>query len=230
MLTQIGDLSVIQAPIFLETSWLWHGFGFQNVSIESYVEASRFGGIKIPKIKQAHTDVISLDGAEMTADAMITDKPNLLLHVRTADCLPILLVDPEHRAIGVVHAGWRGTAGRLIEKTLLKMQETYGTNFEKVKGALGPAIGGREYVVKMEVMQEFKKAGLFPAPWFQEQDREHWHLDIAFANRHLLQVLGVASTNLYLSLACTKSDLRLASFRRDGARRGEQVNFVMIRA
>lgn len=230
MLIRAGGSPLIQAPAFVQESWLCHGFGFQGITIEAYAEALQLSRIHLPKMDQRHTDQILFDGEEGVGDARVTDRPHLLVHVRTADCLPVLICDPERRAVAVVHAGWRGTAARLVQKTLRAMKERYGTDFSKVKVAIGPAIGGREYQVGIEVVAVFEKAGLFPGPWCQDQDRDHWHLDLAYANRFLLREIGVRSDNLYLSLACTKSDPRFASFRRDGKKRGEQVHFMMIRS
>ena len=229
MLTKIGNFPVMQAPLLVEEHWLRHGFGFQNIAIEQYCDFLGCDDLKIPKIKQAHTDILSIDGEEITADAMMTDRPGLLLHVRTGDCLPILMADPEHRAIAAVHAGWRGTAARLVEKTLHAMHEHYGTDFSKVKVALGPAIGGRNYPVGIDVVKELENTGLCPGPWCTGASRGKWSLDIAFANRFLLQKRGVTGDRIFLSLSCTFCDNRLASFRRDGAARGEQANFILIR-
>lgn len=230
MLIRAGGCPLIQVPAFMQESWLCHGFGFQGITIEDYAEALQLSRIRFPKIDQRHTDQILFDAEEGVGDARVTDRPNLLLHVRTADCLPVLVADTEHRAVAVVHAGWRGTATRLVQKTLRAMKERYGTDFSKVKVAIGPAIGGREYQVGIEVVKTFEKAGLYPAPWCQDQDRDHWHLDLAYATRFLLRELGVHAENIYLSLACTKSDPRFASFRREGENRGEQVHFILIRS
>jgi len=129
-------------------------------------------------LKQRHTDTIQVlrknsrrngvgrarrerDGAvKLTGDALITDRPGLLLAVQVADCLPILLFDAEKRVVAAVHAGWRGTAKRIAEKAVGRMRAEFGSNPKKLRAVIGPGIHGCCYEVGRDVVEAFD--GQFP--------------------------------------------------------------------
>lgn len=90
-------------------------------------------------------------------DGLITNIPGLVLSTFFADCVPLYFVDPVHRAIGMSHSGWRGTVGRMGEKTLKAMHEAYGTDPEDVICAIGPSICQDCYEVSADVASEFAK-------------------------------------------------------------------------
>ena len=94
-------------------------------------------------------------GEPCKGDASITNRPGLLLAIQTADCVPILLVDPKKRAIAAIHAGWRGTLARIAAKTIGKMQMHFGTNPRDLLAAIGPSIGPCCYEVGTEVATQF---------------------------------------------------------------------------
>ena len=91
-------------------------------------------------------------------DALITDEPGLPLLLCFADCTPILLLDPAHRAVGIAHGGWKGTVRRIAAKTVLRMQREFGTRPENVLAAIGPSIGPCCYEVGPEVERQFQEA------------------------------------------------------------------------
>jgi len=88
-------------------------------------------------------------------DALLTNQPGLLLSVRTADCLPVLLADPRRRAVGVVHAGWRGALARIVAKAVGEMRRLFGSQPEDLRAALGPSIRVCCYEVGQEVVDAF---------------------------------------------------------------------------
>ncbi len=101
------------------------------------------------------------DGAlKLVGDALITDRPGLLLSVQVADCLPILLADPERKVVAAVHAGWRGTAKRIAEKAVGAMRQEFGVDPKKLRAAIGPGVHACCYEVGREVLEAF--AGQFP--------------------------------------------------------------------
>jgi YfiH family protein len=89
-------------------------------------------------------------------DGLVTDTPGLLLAVRTADCLPLLIVDPKKRAIGAFHAGWRGTLKRIAEKGVGEMRRWFGSKPEDLRAAIGPCIHSCCYEVGEEVREQFQ--------------------------------------------------------------------------
>lgn len=238
MLTSIQSLPVIQVPLLQQYDWLVHGFGLKDVTMEQYADAFGCAGAVIPQTAQIHGKKVHVVGkggsggfpGKLDGDALVTAAPRYVCWVRSADCLPLLLVDPVHRAVGAIHAGWRGTAQKVVLETIQTMQREWKSDPADLKAALGPCIGGRSYRVGSDVAAAFREAGLYPGPWLEEIDRDHWYLDIAFANLHLLQTAGVPRESIYLSLACTASDTgRFHSFRAERGKKGKQVSFVMIR-
>lgn len=122
-------------------------------------------------LKQRHTDIVRVvegrprgagvvrerDGAvKLHGDALITDQPGLLLAVQVADCLPVLLVDPEKRVVAAVHAGWRGTVKRIAEKTVGEMRARFGCRPRDLRAAIGPGIHRCCYEVGRELVERFE--------------------------------------------------------------------------
>lgn len=95
---------------------------------------------------------LSLNEFHLKADAILTNRPNVTLMMRFADCVPILLFDPVNRAIAIAHAGWIGTVDKIARKTLLGLVENYGTNPNDVIAAIGPSIGPDHYSVGGDVL------------------------------------------------------------------------------
>jgi hypothetical protein len=158
----------------------------------------------------------------------MTNVPGLLLVIRTADCLPVLLVDPENRAVAAVHCGWRGTEKRILEKSVRAMGEAYGSNPADILVALGPCIGAACYEVGPEVREGFLKAG-FPesvlcgAPCRQGK----YLLDLRAANLGLLAALGFKKNQISNpGPACTHCEPRLLSYRRNPADTRRMYNFI----
>jgi len=98
--------------------------------------------------------------AQPEGDALLTDQAGVLLSVRTADCLPLLLVDPKRQAVAAVHAGWRGALGRIIEKTVGEMRRVHGSSPSSLLAVLGPSIRACCYEVGEDVEEAFQ--GSFP--------------------------------------------------------------------
>jgi polyphenol oxidase len=129
--------------------------------------------------------------------------------VKTADCLPILLVDERRRAVGAVHAGWRGTVSRVAISTLRAMSTWWGTRPEDLHAAIGPGIGKCCFEVGPEVAVQFGE----PA------DRAH--IDLEAANCRQLVEAGLAPERIYSSGLCTFCSHELFhSFRRDREQAG----------
>lgn len=149
------------------------------------------------------------------ADAVVTNKPGLLLVVSVADCLPVLFHDPETGAVGAAHCGWRGSVGGIAAATLTRMTELYGSNPQDVRVAFGPSISGQNYQVGAEVVEAFIQAG-FPAKITKPDSEDRYRLDVAAANRWALLEHGVRPDYLWESGLCTYADpVLFYSHRRD---------------
>jgi YfiH family protein len=140
-------------------------------------------------------------------DALITDTPGIALFATYADCYPVLLWDPEHRAVGLVHAGWRGTEARVAARAVEAMHKEFGSDPARLKAAIGPGVCGRCYEVGEEV------ASRFPARFSTPGAPSKFLLDLAAANAAQLEQAGV--TDIHELGMCTKETSFLPSHRRD---------------
>jgi hypothetical protein len=272
---------ILQVPAFARIPWLIHGFstrpggvseldgqkilnlGFADWdSKENVLENRRrfqsalgADSLQLVALKQIHSDVVHLFEAPPSApcrgDASATNRPGLLLGVQTADCVPILLVDPKKRAVAAIHAGWRGTLQRIVTKAIGKMHMQFGTRPADLLAAIGPSIGGCCYEVGTEVAVEFQSQFPHASEWFDElrtgdePNPLQWlnrmppgHqpppknvlLDLRKANRAQLLDAGLRPQNIFVSDLCTacRRDL-LFSYRKEGAQSGRLMSVIGIR-
>jgi polyphenol oxidase len=135
---------------------------------------SRSAGSPWPLItlRQIHSDIIrcvdSIPGEPLSGDGLITATPGLVLAIQTADCLPIILVDAKRHAVGVFHAGWRGTVKRIVEKGVGEMFRHFGTRPRDLNAAIGPGIQGCCYEVGEDVRIKFESQFAYGASLFRE--------------------------------------------------------------
>jgi YfiH family protein len=206
-------------------------------------------------LKQFHSAMIRCfqtpPAEPCNGDASLTDTAGLLLAVQTADCVPILLVDPKKRAIAAIHAGWRGTLARIAEKTAGQLQMRFGCRPSDLIAAVGPAIGACCYEVGTELVTRFVSQFAEAEEWFDEPrtgdepNPLQWlnmmppghqprptnvRLDLRRANRAQLLAAGLAQKNIYVSDLCTacRTDL-LFSYRQEADRSGRLLSAIGMR-
>ena len=188
-------------------------------------------GVDIPRVfwrKQVHEDgiLIAQGGAGSSkgcpdADAYITNEKDLPIAIRTADCVPVLIFDPIHRAIGLAHAGWRGTYKNIASKTAQRMQKEFGSRLSDLKIVLGPSI--RQCCYK--VGEEFRD--YFPT---RVKDRGgNLFVDVAGANHDQLLKAGALPENILDCGICTCCNKEYFSFRRDGQKAGRMISLMMLK-
>jgi YfiH family protein len=248
--------------------------GFTNDDSEAAVKKNRAafllevgadGGSKnesanlaLVTLRQIHSDIVHLvDSApdsQLFGDGLLTNTPGLLLAIQTADCLPIILVDPPHRAVGVFHAGWRGTMKRIVEKGVGEMRRRFGSWPRDLQAAIGPGIHACCYEVGLEVRDKFESQFAYAAKLFREVEesdpvREKYpmlfltarapghsdlpkriFLDLVEANRQQLLATGVLPKNIEASHLCTncRTDL-LFSYRAEKGKTGRMMAVAGIR-
>lgn len=160
-------------------------------------------------------------------DALITDRPGLSLVVFSADCGVILLFDPVHRAVGAVHAGWRGVAAGLVAKAALKMHDAFGTEPGDLICAMGPAIGPCCFETDGDVPAAMRNAlGSAADPYMTRRD-EKWHIDLKGINAHWLRRLGVQHIDICPHCTACRQDLYW-SHRKSGNARGVQAALIAL--
>lgn len=151
-------------------------------------------------------------------DALVTDDPSVAIGVVVADCVPILLYDSEHHAVGVVHAGWRGTVGNIAGATVETMTRAYGTRPERLVAGIGPSIGPCCYEVGEDVVGAWLAAELTSESAVVRVD-SGYHFDLWTANRKCLVAAGVPRRSIEDSGLCTRCRIdRFFSYR--GAKQG----------
>ena len=167
---------------------------------------------------------------DYTADALVTNERNLPLVVFSADCGIILLHDPVANCAGAVHAGWRGCADGILEKTVRELERLYGAKAERILAAIGPCIGPCCFETDDDVPLAMTAGlGKEAAPFLEKKDAK-WHVDLAGLNRQWLLRAGVTPEHIDVSGLCTycRSDL-FWSYRKVGGQRGAQVAMISLR-
>ncbi len=212
-----------------------HGDDPENVQCNYGVLAERLGidANRIVTCAQVHEDTVevvdTVPTAPLRADAIITAIAGIYPAIKTADCLPILLLDPQRRVAAAIHAGWRGTVLRITRKVVRMMKTCFGTNPRDLIAGLGPAIGPCCYEVDDVVLDPFR--GNFPQPEqfivkcnSNDRSKESLRMDLLGANRFELIQEGVPEGNIHATELCTACDSALFfSYRRDGVKSGRHL-------
>jgi YfiH family protein len=194
--------------------WLVHGFGTRWSAVPDH---------NLAILHQIHSDRCVVAGGASgrigEGDALLENTPGHVVAVKTADCIPVLLVDERNRAVAAVHAGWRGTEQRIVAKTIARMAQEFSTRPEDLRAAIGPGIGPCCYEVGPEVAQRF---GIETA--------EPVKLDLAEYNRRQLIEAGVAEDRVYVVRLCTRClGEDFFSFRREKEQAGRMYSLIGIR-
>ncbi len=281
MMQRSRGLQILQLRPFHKLPWLVHGFSTrpggvsqldgrqvlnlglmewdtrENVAENRRLLQAALGAdcFTLALLKQIHSDVIHLFSASPAhsrkGDASATNRPGLLLAVQTADCVPILLVDPKKGAVAAIHAGWKGTLARIAEKAVGRLRLEFGSRPSDLLAALGPSIGPCCYEVGADFVTKFNAqfadaSGYFDEPrtgdepnplqWLSMMPPGHQppprnvYLDLPKANRAQLLAVGLRPQNIFASGLCTacRTDL-FFSHRSEGALSGRLLSVIGIR-
>jgi YfiH family protein len=162
-------------------------------------------------------------------DAFITNKKNLFLCIFTADCYPVLLFDPRHKASGAVHAGWKGSAGEIVMKTINAMRTHFNSSPEECIAYIGTGISPTFYEVSREIAQAFPSDCYKPSPLCPEEDK--YLLDLGLVNYRQLLASGILPSNIELSPFCSFRDSKLFfSHRRDQGKTGRMISLIGVKS
>jgi polyphenol oxidase len=206
----MNDMKLIQSTALTRFPWIEHRFGTRAAP------ESQDGMASLKQVHSARCLAVSSPGCTGEGDALITDRPGVALSIRTADCFPILLADPERRAVAAIHAGWRGTEQGIVGRTIDAMCSDFDTSPGQIVAAIGPGIGVCCYEVGEDVAQRFglKGAG---------------RLDLAAVNREQLNRAGVPASRIDTLGHCTRCESELFhSYRRDREQAGRMISFIRI--
>ena len=210
-------------------------------------------------LRQIHSDLIhrvdQMPAAPLAGDGLVTDTPGLILAVQTADCLPVILVDPKRRAVGVFHAGWRGTVKRIVEKGVGEMRKHFKSDPRNLLAAIGPGVQSCCYDVGEEVRTKFEAQFAYASSLFREVKesdpvREKYpllfltarapghselpvklFLDLVEANRRQLLDAGLLAKNIDTKAPCTSCHTELLfSFRAEKGVTGRMMGAAGIKS
>jgi YfiH family protein len=189
-------------------------FGMAGVGVSQIVVPSQVHGTCVRKVESP-----SNPG---DCDGLITDRPAVYLCVTTADCVPILVFEPQRRVIGAFHAGWRGTADAIVSEGVRMMVSEFGADPGRMLAFIGPSAGACCYEVGPEVANKL-------SPMFVTRGDGRLIADLKRANADLLVKQGIPPQNIEIHPSCTihESD-RFHSHRRDGVRSGRMMAVIGI--
>lgn len=223
------------------------------------VKATEANGNPWPlvQVKQIHSAIVHrVNGPTcepVAGDGMITNTPRLLLATKTADCVPVLVVDVKRRVVGAFHAGWRGTVARIVEKGVGEMRRQFGSLPRDLLAAIGPCVRSCCYSIGPEVRAEFESQFSYTDELFEEvfdSNAIHVrypllflnqrapghgdlgpeiHLNLVEANRRQLNDAGVRDANISVIDGCTACDTkRFFSHRQEFGKTGRMMAVVGI--
>ena len=231
-MTIVDEHEIIRVAAWKLYPWLVHGFStratgdFLDWPGDEVITQAFGGGNTTAMLRQIHSaQVVRADNGwgyeRPEADAVVTDRAGVLVGVRTADCVPILLVDPVRKAVAAVHAGWRGTVAGVLESALHQLSEHYGSRPADLEAAIGPSIGGCCFEVGSDVASQFSAE-------FVVASNPRPHVDLAANLRSRLADCGVS--NVTSVAECTKClPDRFFSYRGQGGATGRMLSVVGIR-
>jgi YfiH family protein len=218
----------------------WSGSGSQNIleNWELFLESVSRSSLVVVEMEQNHGNAVEvlkfsrqrekrLAGMRLTVkgcDGVISDDPNLLLTVRVADCIPIFIRDSSRGVIGLVHAGWRGTASNILQAAITRMGETFGSRPSDLSIYMGPSIEKACYPVDLEVYRRFSR--------WRDPDRPatgEWKVDLPEINTRQALEAGVPGNRIFRSRYCTccSTDL-FYSHRALKGQCGRMVSFMSL--
>lgn len=207
----LDPLDNYRLPELDQFEWLVYGFGTRRSTPP----------VSLATLRQIHSDIVvpaeGRTGCLGEGDALVSNTPGRTVAVKTADCLPILLVDAANRTVAAVHAGWRGTVRQIAQQAAEAMRRHFDTRVQDLHAAIGPAIGGCCYEVGPEVAAEFGRLG-------------RTRIDLAAVNREQLIGAGVPGEQIYSARLCTlcRAD-DFWSYRREKEGAGRMFSFAGIR-
>ena len=190
--------------------------GYDEDSAENIAENRRrflgvFGGdFTLASCWQIHSadvrvvkDLADAKDGDYKMDALVSDVKNVLLGVKTADCVPVLLGDVKTGAFAAIHAGWRGTVQSIVLKAIEKMRALYSTSTIDLIAAIGPAATCKNYEIGQDVIDEFSKNFPNSAHLFTPTKENHALIDLHTANKEQLLSIGVLPENISVAPLCT---------------------------
>lgn len=200
---------------FDEFPWQHHGFGTRAANPPAHVT-----------LRQVHSAMVRnarfLADREAEGDALVTDEVGRMIGVRTADCVPILVLDRSRQAVSAVHAGWRGTAAQIVRHAIQILRDEFSSEPDDLFLAIGPCIRQCCYEVSSDVAEQFSETHTT-----RTNQTGKWNLDLAAANRSQMLAAGIRSEHIFDLEACTVCRAgEFFSYRREPHNPGRMVSSI----
>lgn len=211
--------------------FLIHGFGTPSLTEEKMKSRDEWRNFHFIYLRQVHSDEIRRVeeplSSPLKGDALLTNQPHLLLIIQTADCLPVFMVDESQKVIAAVHAGWKGTCQRIVEKGVLALQEYYRCELSSLWAAMGPSIGPGCYEVGEDVRKKVEDDRFFiPVSSKTKESGPRYFFDLRGANFQQMKDAGVKENHIFTLPICTHCQKNMHSYRREGEKAGRLLNFI----
>ncbi|MBI5416318.1 MAG: peptidoglycan editing factor PgeF [Candidatus Omnitrophica bacterium] len=189
-------------------------------------------GFRLPEVltvRQVHGNkiLVAARGAARksvsmeAADGILTDRPNLALAVRTADCLSVFIYDPRNEVVGLIHAGWRGTQQQIARRAVTLMRAHWDSRPRDLRVAFGPAIRSCCYQVASPFLEHFPRETV--------KRKQGYFFDLPQANKNQLVEAGVDAANITDCGVCTRCEPECFSYRREGESAGRMISLMMLK-
>ncbi len=238
------EAPVITVPAFASRQdGVRHFFGTRrhaaSLAVEVGIPVQRRAGMPkstwLLSVKQVHgTDALVVDRSLAADDrfdggwdALVTDRPGVMVAVRTADCVPVLVHDPERRVVAAIHAGWRGAVAGIVPKTIALMASRFGSEPTHLRVSIGPSAGVCCYEVDEPVIDRLAPACLGNGAVLHHRPDGKVHLDLKALIREQVEAMGASPTSITVVNLCTicHDDL-FFSYRREGKVIGTMVSAI----
>lgn len=225
-------MSFVRSEKLASFDGIVHGFADRNIGANSSAIEKQFNLSKVAQLKQVHSgDLTIVEDIDKhnnvtEGDALITNLAGVGIGIRTADCVPILIVDKEKSVIAAVHAGWRGTWSEIVVNTVNKIESEFGISSTNLTAVIGPSIKNCCYEVGEDVASLFNVRFNNTEYYLSKRAESKYLLDLSIANKLSLQKAGVV--DIEILDVCTKCDDSFYSYRREGKGVSTQLSFIAI--
>lgn len=204
------------------------GFGNRRGTLEKlkkqYSSFSFFG------VKQTHSDIAHIYNQEASdqceADAIIGCFPGIIYYIKTADCVPVLLIDENSKAVSCIHAGWKGVANRIVPKTIQKFLSHTKSSSHSLTAIIGPHIQKPSFEIEVSVLEQLKGSVSYWPDEVALARGSKYDADLNLVVKLQLEEMGLSADQVNSLMIDTKTNLDFHSYRRDRENSGRQISFI----
>ncbi|MCR5757164.1 MAG: peptidoglycan editing factor PgeF [Selenomonas sp.] len=202
-----------------------------GLKAEKLVTPQQVHGAAIQRVTSADAGRGAKDYADAIADtdALITNEPGLPLMLCFADCVPVIFLDPEKKAVGIAHAGWKGTVAQIARDTVLRMQAEFASEPADILAGIGPSIGPCCFAVGEDVAEKFRTVFSSYADGIIMQQAGQYYVNLWEANRQQLLAAGLAKEHIEMADTCTDCQHQwFYSYRADSGQTGRMAAIIAL--